>query len=290
MKGRFSQSPRRIRNIVNSPFTFPILSKLNQGYRPSLIAEQLKTSPQSLNYHIQRLIGIGLIKKETADGVSWKLTEKGSFILKEKLRRSVNDPDGYPSLAVPTRLHNVSFAFKVKSFPENLRLRWKPLKNGVSKCHISNNDHKIELTKSEREGSSVMAIHMPEEYLFDPFKGIIEQYDRARGFATLAAQRLNLVISESGRLMKRPHEAFDPDLVTLLLTHFQTAEVPTKNGKAWIDSSNRKGELETNDPEYAYLYLLMPKAVNHIHQAIERMERYFYTYAMYYHPTLMKEN
>jgi hypothetical protein len=48
-----------------------------------------------------------------------------------------------------------------------------------------------------------------------------------------------------------------------------TAEIKTKQGegegegkdeyKAWIDSSNGAGELETNDDEYGYDYLMMPR-------------------------------
>jgi hypothetical protein len=85
--------------------------------------------------------------------------------------------------------------------------------------------------------------------------------------------------------------AFERDLIAMFLTHFQIAELSLQNGsKVWIDSSNGRGELETNDTEYAYLYLLMPKVVSDILEKADRNERRSYAYARWYHPYLMEEN
>ena len=66
-------------------------------------------------------------------------------------------------------------------------------------------------------------------------------------------------ISEIGKLVKKPHMAFENDLIDLYLATFQTAEITTSEheGKAWIDASQGYGELETNDINYAYKYLTM---------------------------------
>ena len=66
-------------------------------------------------------------------------------------------------------------------------------------------------------------------------------------------------------MVKRPHIAFERDLIACYLAASYTAEIKTKQGegegegkdeyKAWIDSSNGAGELETNDDEYGYVYL-----------------------------------
>lgn len=67
----------------------------------------------------------------------------------------------------------------------------------------------------------------------------------------MAAQRLRLVISDNGNLVKRPHMAFEKDLIALYLASFQTAEITTKNGKggkSWIDASKGIGDkLNTSE-------------------------------------------
>jgi hypothetical protein len=69
---------------------------------------------------------------------------------------------------------------------------------------------------------------LPEEYVvFDRLQGLLKQYDLARYYASLVAQRLGLEISDNGRLVKRPHMAFEHDLIALYLATFQTAEIAT---------------------------------------------------------------
>jgi hypothetical protein len=162
-------------------------------------------------------------------------------------------------------MHNVTFSFYILSTIDNIRLRWKPINNGVFKCSIKYPDHTLELTKSPNENESVLEVHLSEVYIFDPYQGLLKQYDIARHHASLAAQRLRLVISDNGRLVKKPHLAFERDLIALYLATFQTAEITTIGGgrknEGWIDSSKGSGELETNDIHYAYEYLMMPEIV-----------------------------
>ena len=47
----------------------------------------------------------------------------------------------------------------------------------------------------------------------------------------------------------------------MVLATFETAEVATEGGKAWIDSRTGRGELETNDSDYVYDYLKTPEIV-----------------------------
>ena len=77
---------------------------------------------------------------------------------------------------------------------------------------------------------------------------MLKQYDLARYYASLAAQRLRLDISDNGKLVKKPHMAFECDVIALYLASFQTAEITTEKGKAWIDASKGKGELEILKP------------------------------------------
>jgi hypothetical protein len=241
-----------------------------------------------------------LIERSTEYGLEWKLTNLGLFILKEFLSRSVNNSNNNTSTiqhnTIPIRMHNVTFRFDILSSIDNesIRLRWKPINNGVSKCFIRYPDHTLELTKSPNENESVLEVHLPEVYTFDPYQGLLKQYDIARHYASLAAQRLRLVISDNGRLVKKPHFAFERDLIALYLATFQTAEISTVGGgrkdKAWIDSSKGSGEFETNDINYAYNYLMMPEIVMDIQKAVNRIAKQTAGYERHYHPIMTDNN
>jgi hypothetical protein len=197
-------------------------------------------------------------------------------------------------------MHNVTFSFDILYAADNesIRLRWKPINNRVFKCFIRYPDHTLELTKSPNENESVLEVHLTELYTFDPYQGLIKQYDIARYYASLAAQRLRLVISDNGRLVKKPHLAFECDLIALYLATFQTTETTISGGgggegrrdKAWIDSSKGSGELETNDINYAYKYLMMPEIVMEIQKAVNRITKQTAEYEKHYHPIMTDNN
>lgn len=174
---------------------------------------------------------------------------------------------------------------------ENIRLRWIQMKNGVLKCNIKYPEYFIEIVKSPKEiQSSVMLIHLNESYFFDPYKAIIEQYDAARSYAQIMAKRLNLTISEKGQLVKKPHFAFEYDIIALHLATIQTAEISTAGGMTWIDSSHGKGELETNDIDYAYKSLKMPENIMDIYESVNWLKRKSTGYARHYDPILTDNN
>jgi predicted transcriptional regulator len=285
------------KSILESPYTLRILWKVHNGYRPSQIAKSLEMSQQNLYYYTNHLIEAKLIERSsTEQGLEWKLTERGEFILKERLSRTV-DPHNNHHNIIPIRMHNVTFSFNILSVinEENIRLRWTPINNSVSKCFIKYPDHTLELTKSPNENESVLEVHLSEIYTFDPYQGLLKQYDIARQYAALAAQRLRLVLSDNGRLVKKPHLAFERDLISLYFATFQTAEISTIGGegrkdKAWIDSSKGNGELETNDVNYAYNYLMMPEFVMYIQKAVNRIAKQTSGYERCYHPIMGDNN
>jgi predicted transcriptional regulator len=267
------------------------------GCRPSKIANKLGVSAQLINYYTDNLIDLKLIEKVgNRQGLVWRLTPKGVFILKEKLSRSVNYLNYLSSSSssssannIPIRMHNLTFSFDVISMDKNPRLRWQPINNGVLKCFIKYPNYTLELTKSPN--GSVLEVHLSEEYVFDPLQGLLKQYDLARYYASLAAQRLRLDISDSGKLVKKPHKAFERDFIALYLASFQTAEITTEKGKAWIDASKGKGELETNDIDYAYNYLKMPENIMAVLDTINSLKRKSDAgYAICYDPILTNNN
>jgi DNA-binding MarR family transcriptional regulator len=278
-------SCEKTKNILRSSFTFLILSKMYNGFRLSQIAEQVGVKPQAVHYHTDRMIEANLIHKyKDAKGrIKWKVEEKGLLILKQKATGSANSFTNYQTkLAarlIPTRLDNLSFMFKIlSSIPNNNHLRWIKINNNTFKCSLKYKTHTMELIKSETElkdGSSFMIIHLEKTYCTDYFKELVNRYNFAIQFARQAAIQFSIEILDHGRLIKRPHIAFEQDLIAHYLTASQTAEINTQEErpelegidedlKAWIDSSGGSGEFETNNLDYAYLYLLMPKTVNEI--------------------------
>src|SRR6187200_3267640 len=202
VKGKDTVSFTRDKSkILNSRYTFPILLNIYHGYRPSQIANKLGVSAQLINYYTDNLIDLKLIEKVgNRQGLVWKLTSQGIFILKEKHSRSVNYlncPSSANANIIPIRLHNLTFSFDIISMDKNqdLRLRWQPINNGVLKCFIKYPNYTLELTKSPN--GSVLEVHLSEEYVFDPLQGLLKQYDLARYYASLAAQRLRLDISDN---------------------------------------------------------------------------------------------
>ena len=91
-----------MKNISNSHSTLTILSKLHQGYRPSQIADQLGVTPQDIYYHTERMVEADLLHKDTSNGIKWTLTDKGIFILKQKLTGSVNSFNNYQTKKIYT--------------------------------------------------------------------------------------------------------------------------------------------------------------------------------------------
>lgn len=300
-------SPKKIKSILEHRFTFPILVKILNGHIPAQIAEQLHVTAQNINYHTERMIDCGLISKyieenKNGSGILWRVTDKGLFILKQKLTWSAtpfkNNPKG-----VPIRLENVSIGFKIYgNIHDNERFHWIEMKNGVSKCTIDKNGHTIELIKSEKQqqggdGSSVMLIHLSKQYCFNWTQNLIRQSYVALHYAKQASLQFGIEISDFGYPVKRPHIAFEHDLIAHFIAASHTAELSTELGegtekglRAWIDSSNSTGEVETNDPDYSYSYLSMPIHIVDIRETVTSLYKMSAGYSRYWHPIYTNNN
>lgn len=266
---------QKIKRLLASKYCLRILAKIHFGYRPSQIAKQFGISEQNVNYYTNNLIDLKLVEKVgDRRGISWKVTERGIFILKQFLRWSVNSNNNinntntlFYNSGIAIRIHNVCFSFKITSSLEDLKIQWKSMKNGVFRHtvirKINELGHTVDLVKSPNKEKSVMLVYMNEVYTFNIYRELIRQYEAARTTAVLTAAELYIGISTVGELVKKPHFAFEYDLIALYLAAFETASINTKNnkGKAWIDASHGSGELETNDPDYAFKYLVMPETV-----------------------------
>jgi hypothetical protein len=128
---------------------------------------------------------------------------------------------------------------------------------------------------------------------------LLNQYNLAICYAKQAAAKFSLQISDYGYPVKKPHIAFERDLIACYLATSCTAEIKTKQGegeregdesRAWIDSSNGAGELETNDDEYGYDYLIMPKTVREIANMTMTIIKQTTGHERCYHPLFTVNN
>ena len=143
-----------------------------------------------------------------------------------------------------------------------------------------------------------MLIHLEKRYCFDWTSELINEYNLALHHARQAATKFSIQISDYGKMVKRPHIAFGGDLIACHLAASYTAEIKTKQGeregkdehRAWIDSSDGAGEIETDDNEYGYDYLMMPKTVREIANMTMTIIKQTTGYERCYHPWFTVNN
>lgn len=163
---------RRIRTVLNDCKYRLILSKIYSGYRPSDIAKQLGMSVQNVKYYTDNLMDLRLISKEgDKSGITWKVTERGLFILKQFIIQSVDSHTSFASYIhnktrIPVRLNDICFAFKINSSLEDLGIQWDTLRNGVCKHTIIKRNKEqrntVDIIKSPNYGNSIMLVHISE--------------------------------------------------------------------------------------------------------------------------------
>lgn len=147
----------------------------------------------------------------------------------------------------------------------------------------------VELIKAVK--GSAMLIHMDKKYCFDWTFELINQYNLALSYVKQTATKFSLKISEVGKIVKRPHIAFEKDLIAFFTAASHTAELKSdETSRAWVDSSNEQGEFETDEPDYAYLYLMMPRTIQEIANMTATTIRQVIGYERCYLPSLTGNN
>jgi hypothetical protein len=142
-----------------------------------------------------------------------------NIYFKTKGHGSVNSFNNYQTRPIPIRLDNLTFEFKIlSSIPTNLVLKWNELNNGVSKCSMKYDTYTLEIIRSEK--AAVMLIHLDKRYCFDWTRELINEYNLALHYARQAATKLSIQISEYGKMVKRPHIAFERGFNSLLFGSF----------------------------------------------------------------------
>jgi hypothetical protein len=132
-----------------------------------------------------------------------------NIYFKTKGHRSVNSFNNFQTRPIPIRLDNLTFEFKIlSSIPTN----------GVSKYSMKYDTYTLEIIRSEK--AAVMLIHLDKRYCFDWTMELITEYNLALHYARQAATKLSIQISEYGKMVKRPHIAFEKGFNSLLFGSF----------------------------------------------------------------------
>lgn len=254
-----------IKKILSSPYTLPILSKISVGKIPAQIARDLNKDEQHIYYYTNLLREHGLLSKENSSGKKWIITDRGNQFLKEKLARGVAArQSSIPAIG----LHNIAFKFRITAVQKDLNLRWTGIRNGVKFWREKAKDCTITLMISPHAENSVLIIHVGRILSRHAYKDVINCCNHARLYARTISERFGLGISDYPELISRPHMAFD-DLIALLLSEHLTCSTETTDGfGVWTDRSTGRGELETEDVEYARAYLSMPLDVAEIKKIV----------------------
>jgi hypothetical protein len=254
-----NQEEPSLKSVLESPFTLPILEGIEAFARPSLIAKRLGVTQQRLRHHTLRCRAAGLIKKESIDdGLVWSLEEKGRCWL-DKLRKRKSERENFPM-----RAGNVAFVATLESKPH---LPWKDLKNGVQECTIPLKEHKAQFISSKT--STKLTIFVPEKYAENPLDAIVVMFQEAFEIIQRLKDRIGFMISGPIRLARKPEFSFEKDLLALHLSKFQLAAIEEEGKKrVWTDNSKGAGEIETNDPLFAYRYLRMADMVYQIYELL----------------------
>ena len=169
-------------------------------------------SVQNVSYYTDNLIDLKLIsKKGDKSGITWKVTERGLFILKQFIIQSVDSHTSFASYIhnktrIPVRLNDICFAFKINSSLEDLGIQWDTPRNGVCKHTIikmnKEQSNTVDIIKSPNHGRSIMLVHMNERYTLNTFKDFIKLYEEARVIAVQVANELRIFISNTVELVE----------------------------------------------------------------------------------------
>lgn len=274
------------KKIFSSPFMLPLLQSLRLGERPTAIAKSMGQSPQVINYHIQEMASVGLISKDNRNK-TWRLTEKGEFVLKQKIRQSVGMATLGPVVA---RMDNLAYSFQIKSMPDRL-FKWIEMRNDIGRCSISEDGNTLDIIKSPKEWASVLIVHLKPAYYANRVLGQHKGYLTAKKIAHRFADRCNITIAEEGNIVGKPHIVFDPDLSSLFVGSSTVVEVILQNGeKAWVDTSKGYGELETDGADYEYLFLMQPLNVNATLEEVVQLKKYMIGHNRSIHPVYTDNN
>jgi Bacterial regulatory protein, arsR family len=282
---------KKTKMTLISPFSLPILSGIAQGRRPCQIAKERKLSQQAIYHHTKAMRREGLIQKQKAySGIAWCLTTEGKHVLKELNISSMRKHDASKAVRASwrlIRLHDVAFLFHVFSLDEGkLGIKWSVVNENF--CHVTIDDNiegcKVVLQKAS--GRYQLIVYPEAQYFKSKWVGFAAMYDKARRAALKTGQRLNTEVSDEGRLVKKPHIAYERDIVATEVTASETAEIPVgeDGGKAWYDASMGYGELETDDPDYDDLALSAPIYVFQIRQDVEELKKQLLGYDRCYSP------
>lgn len=260
----------RFTHMVN----LKVLELLNKGLYANKIAEELKISPKSVHYHIQKLLDNGFLEQDVYSSAKFYIvTEKGKNTIKKK--RFTIASQGMKKNKI--RLHAMRISMPI--------VREEPQPDGF--WEKFNNDFRnwipkyktipvpIGFTINKTPKSIIVYIHSRE--ISDP--------EEAKSIAWRSSLYMQSYMRNKGIILDvwrtkitNQHYAIPDKMAEKITKKGVYVEVnlgreaqhilPLDKGteaKAWIDQSKGFPEVESNDLEYSAKYLKMPEMVAEIY-------------------------
>lgn len=218
------------------------------------LRETLGLSRQLFNYHINRLIGKGLVRIAVKDTQNfYEPTSNGKDCFNGNSIVGVSKP----ILA----LHNIAFKFKIiKGKP--FRLKHSVKLRGWNKYHCFFDGYYIEKTP----GSLIIAPTRKGERIegTDPFELQQKARDKAIQIAQYFTDRYDLTLARP-KVCRKPHFGVQ-DPVAKAIKH----EITTEEAKI-DDSECNGGEIDLLSPQAASDYLKMPAKVRSLDEKLDKI-------------------
>lgn len=291
---KFDTNPKNIRKLRN--YQYKLLICIKKGIYSKQIARQLNEPNTTIHDRLNRLIDIGLIKKDVKSSCTlYKITRLGYICLSS--HRS--ELSRYLRGRGKTRMHRLNIKFRIidnnikAKFEKNYKLNnWiqryttvkfpigitikKTPKSVIAMFHEFETKKSSSLTdffQHIMKGINYVYYFLIKEYKIkiDIFSGIITDQH---------------IVNEMPELDKK----LDKKVTTVMdLARVSKSIFPTEiSAKAWIDRSQGMPEVETNDFLYEEKLLMMPEYTEKIaHTFIPTMEEL--TKQIYLHLQVQKD-
>jgi hypothetical protein len=245
-------------------FTLLLLQYIEQGLpihsgskKVDCITKKLGRSKQSLNYHIQKFVKLGLLRHvQSYPYAIYELTSYGV-----QVKKIIGQSEGIKNL---WRVHNLIVGFNIRTFGTFRFIDTKKRKiiqmRNWKYAHEKHGDFVINI-----QDTGLLKVYCPERYTTNPEEEFGSMYAECQAVAQRYCDRYNMKL-EPLRVIRKGHKA--------LLGSQKIAKLlgKLKIRGMWTDESNGTGELEEHQGEYSIEDLIdLPKRMDKVEQSVERV-------------------
>ncbi len=270
-------SEKEVKKPKKKSLTLVVLEFYKQDFYQKQIAEKLNISKERVFYHTKKLLELGYLTEIARSNiVIYKVTEKGEGAIKiQQVKKSLTTGET-PKIT----LHNLPVKIPIlkdTKIPDceineglrNVRRQFKKLPF-------------LGMTITRIEGSSIM-VNIHKRDIDEPseeFNVVLQAVILANDYLRNIGFELDLAnIKVNGRHMSIPDPVAKKETQSKRYTEVGlgrtaskiTANDPDIQAKAWIDASDGRPEIESNDRTWTENYIRMPDNIALMNESIGRL-------------------